>query len=126
MSRALVVDDDEELVKLIGILLKRIGIEAVNATNGQIALDKLAIEPVDVVILDLMLPDMNGFEILRRVRAESRYVNLPILILSAKADSVSIRQGLDLGADGYITKPYVSSNLTERIQSLINNGRRKP
>lgn len=126
MSRALVVDDDVELVKLIEILLKRIGIEAIVASNGQVALDKLATETVDVVILDLMLPDMNGFEILRRVRGLSQYDNTPILILSAKADAVSIREGLDLGADGYITKPYVGSNLTERIQSLISNGRRKP
>ena len=126
MSRALVIDDDEELVKLIGILLKRIGIESVVASNGQAALDILAAEPMDVVILDLMLPDMNGFEILRRVRGLTQYDSTPILILSAKADAVSIREGLDLGADGYITKPYVGSNLTERIQSLISNGRRKP
>lgn len=126
MTRALVVDDDAELVKLIGVLLKRIGVDAINAGDGQAALDKLANEQVDVMILDLMLPDIDGFEVLRRVRAVPQHNELPILILSAKADTLSIREGLDLGADGYVTKPYIGSNLTERIQNLIINGRRKP
>jgi DNA-binding response OmpR family regulator len=117
----LIVDDDPELLKLVAILLKRIPAESVPAKDGQAALDTISKMPkLDLVILDLMLPDMDGFEVLRRIRKQPTLNNIPVLILSAKADPTTIRFGLDNGADGYVTKPYIANSLVDRVQTLLN------
>ncbi|MBN1679321.1 MAG: response regulator [Anaerolineae bacterium] len=115
-----VVDDDYELVKLIGMLLRRIGAEATSFYDGQNVLNYFKDHTPDLVILDLMLPDINGFEILRHIRADDRFDHVPVLILSAKADPSSIRQGLENGADGYVTKPYIANSLIDRVRLLLS------
>jgi DNA-binding response OmpR family regulator len=72
-----------------------------------------------------MLPDMDGLEVLRQIMQGSRWAEMPILILSARVDPETISQGLELGADGYLTKPYLTHSLTERVSALITNGRKK-
>jgi len=120
----LVVDDDKQLLQLVGILLKRVKCQTELIEDGNSALRWLeAPERLDLVILDLMLPDMDGFDILRRIRSRSEFEHVPVLILSAKADPVTIRNGIDYGADGYITKPYLANNLIARVQALLNAGR---
>ncbi len=122
--RILVVDDDHELLKLVTMLLRRIGAEAIPVTDGRAALEALeSAPPPDLIILDLMLPDMDGFEVLRRIRAQERFDRTPVLILSAKADPNSIRYGLDNGADGYVTKPYIANSLIDRVRLLLSVGR---
>jgi two-component system phosphate regulon response regulator PhoB/two-component system alkaline phosphatase synthesis response regulator PhoP len=83
----------------------------------------LAKETPDLIILDLMLPDIDGFEILSRIRSDSRFDQVPVLILSAKADSDSIRRGLENGADSYVTKPYIANTLIDRVRMLLQAGR---
>jgi len=120
----LVVDDDKELLKLVGLLLKRIKCETQLVEDGGSALRWLeAPERLDLVILDLMLPDLDGFELLRRIRNRSEFERVPVLILSAKADPTTIRNGIDYGGDGHITKPYLANNLIARVQTLLNTGR---
>lgn len=120
----LVVDDDKELLKLVSILLKRINAQTITKADGTSAMEWLKeAEALDLIVLDLMLPDMDGFEILRRIRSHQEMDNIPVLILSAKADPTTIRYGLDNGADGYVTKPYVANNLVARIQTLLEAGR---
>ena len=119
----LVVDDDLELLKLIAMLLRRIGAESHTFYNGQEALQYLQTETPDVVVLDLMLPGIDGYEILQQIRADRRMDDVPVLILSAKADPNSIRRGLELGADGYVTKPYIANSLIDRVRLLLNVGR---
>ncbi|NDJ76775.1 MAG: response regulator [Chloroflexi bacterium] len=121
--KIVVVDDDHELLKLISMLLRRIGAEAHAFSHGQEALAFLQDETPDMVVLDLMLPDVDGLEILRQIRAQPRFETMPILILSAKADPNTIRQGLDQGADGYVTKPYIANSLIDRVRLLLRVGR---
>jgi DNA-binding response OmpR family regulator len=120
-----VIDDDLELLKLITMLLRRIGAQSQTFFDGGGALNYLEDNVPGLVILDLMLPDMDGFEILKWIRADQRFTTVPVLILSAKADPVTIRRGLDTGADGYVTKPYIANSLIDRVRLLLN-GKRQP
>ncbi len=123
--RIVVVDDDYELLKLIAMLLRRIGAQSRTFFDGRAALDHLKEEVPDLIILDLMLPDVDGVEILRQIRAQSQFDTVPVLILSAKADPDSIRSGLDNGADGYVTKPYIANSLIDRVRLLLTTGRHR-
>lgn len=126
-TRILVVDDDPNLLVLLSKMLIRVGVTPTTAESGAEALDKLRDEPAfDLLILDLMLPDIDGFEVLSRVRANNSYDDMPVLILSARADPDTIKQGLDLGADGYLTKPYLPNTLTSRVRAVLAQGRRQP
>jgi DNA-binding response OmpR family regulator len=122
----LVVDDDPELLKLVALLLRRIKVESATAADGASAFKWLEnAHRLDLIILDLMLPDIDGLEILRRLRGDPKYNSVPIIILSAKADPNTIRTGLDSGADGYITKPYLANSLISRVETLLKAGREK-
>ncbi|HVO40974.1 MAG TPA: response regulator [Aggregatilineales bacterium] len=126
MAQILIVDDDPSLLKLVGLLMNKLPAQTLSAANGKTALDLISSARPDLVILDLMLPDMDGFEILRRIRAQPALDALPVLILSAKADPSSIRVALDSGADGYVTKPYIASNLVDRVRTLLSSQRTLP
>jgi len=122
----LVVDDDRELLDLVKVLLSRIGIEVIVAETAAAAAQVLRQKPLpDLLILDLMLPDISGIEFLRQMRARTLFDDLPVLILSALADPNQIREGLETGADRYLTKPYIAHNLTGTVQELLRSGRRK-
>jgi len=126
-TRILVVDDDPNLLALLSKMLMRVGVTPTTAENGTEALDRLhGDQPFDLLILDLMLPDIDGFEVLSRIREENTYDDMPVLILSARADPDTIKQGLDLGADGYLTKPYLPNTLTSRVRAVLAQGRRQP
>jgi CheY-like chemotaxis protein len=119
----IVIDDDYELLNLITLLLRRIGVQPQTFDDGSEALNYLTQATPDLIILDLMLPLIDGFEILRQIRAERRFDAVPVLILSARADPRSIRRGLENGADGYVTKPYIANSLIDRVRLLLNTGR---
>jgi DNA-binding response OmpR family regulator len=123
VSRIVVIDDDHELLKLIALLLRRIGAQSRTFFDGQEALNHLQLETPDLVILDLMLPDIDGLEILRQLRSQRRFDHVPVIILSAKADPNTIRKGLENGADGYVTKPYIANTLIDRVRLLLSTGR---
>ena len=123
--RILVVDDDPDLLMLLSKMLERIGTPPTTALNGVEGLKLLEENHFDLLILDLMLPDMDGFDILRQIREDQRYDTMPVLILSALADPDTISEGLDLGADGYLTKPYLPNTLTSRVRAILAKGRQK-
>ena len=123
VPKIVVVDDDYELLKLISMLLRRIGAQVRTFFDGREAMNYLKREVPDLIILDLMLPDVDGLEVLRQIRAQSQFDEVPILILSAKADPNTIRQGLEYGADAYVTKPYIANTLIDRVRVLLNRGR---
>jgi DNA-binding response OmpR family regulator len=124
-KRILVVDDDAELQELVRVLLASIGMDAVSAGTAAAAAQVLRHTPLpDLVLLDLMLPDVSGLELLRQIRGKEVFNNLPIIILSALADPDQIRDGLKMGADRYITKPYVAANLTKVVLEVMRTGRR--
>jgi two-component system, OmpR family, phosphate regulon response regulator PhoB len=124
--RVLVVDDDAELLGLVKMLLTRVGIEVVTAVTAGAAAQILRQPPLPhLLILDMMLPDVSGLELLRQLRSKEVFDTLPVIILSALADPSEIRKGLDAGADRYVTKPYVAHNLTKVVQELLRTGRQR-
>lgn len=122
-ARILVVDDDPGLLILITKMLERIGPTPMTAETGTGALAQLQQGPVDLLILDMMLPDIDGIQILEQVRNDPRFDDMPILILSAKADPQSINEGLEMGADSYVTKPYLPNTLIDRVRMLMHKNR---
>ena len=123
--QVLVVDDDAETRRLISVLLQRIGLQCILVKDGLTALTLLneGLVPA-VIILDLLMPEMDGFEVLSKVRSNPALNTVPVLILSAKADPETIRRGLSSGADAYVTKPYIAHSLVDRMRVLIAAGRR--
>lgn len=125
-KRVLVVEDEPEIQQLIRTMLERVGWEVVSALDVPQAVNILRAKPLpDVMLLDLMLPGIDGYELLRQMRAKPVFDNLPVIIVSALADPDSIRKGLDLGADRYVTKMGIATNLVKTIQDVLRNGRRK-
>lgn len=125
-KRILVVDDDPGLQQLVQVLLNRAGLEGIAAGSAVEAAQLMRTGPMpDVLILDLMLPDISGIEFLRQMRTKPIFDNLPVLILSALADADQIREGLSSGADRYLTKPYLANNLIGTVTDLLKTGRKK-
>lgn len=119
MPRILIVDDEPNIVLSLEYLMKREGWEVATAGDGEAALDAIAGAAPDLVILDVMLPRMSGFEVCRRVRADPRWRTLPILMLTAKGRETEMAKGLDLGANAYVTKPFSTRELVARIRELL-------
>ena len=112
----LLVDDEESIQKLLTFPLERDGYRVVQARDGEEALERFREEDVDLVLLDLALPKLDGIEVCRRLRAES---TVPILMLTARDDEIDKVLGLEIGADDYITKPFSIRELRSRIRAAI-------
>ncbi len=112
----LVVDDEPHVVEFIAMNLELEGFRVVRAANGYEALEKAAREMPDLVVLDIMMPDIDGFETLEKLRDISA---IPVIFLSAKGEEVDRIRGLDLGADDYITKPFGPRELVSRIRAVL-------
>src|SRR3712207_1742508 len=118
----LAVEDDDDTRAMIADILRTAGYEPLLAGTGQAGLDLLAAAPVDLVLLDLRLPDMHGYEICARIR-ESEAMAVPILMLTANEERQGAARGLRLGADDYLRKPFVPEELLERIALLLRRRR---
>ena len=114
MSKILIVEDENAIAELERDYLELSGFEVEVANDGQTGLEKSMSEDYDLIILDLMLPEVDGFEICRQVRAEK---NTPIIMVSAKKDDIDKIRGLGLGADDYMTKPFSPSELVARVKA---------
>jgi len=128
IPRVLIVDDDPGFLKLAEVLIGRAGMEAIFATTAAEAaqvLRNMSRDLPDLVILDMMLPDVSGIEFLRQMREKSIFDDLPVLILSALGDPNQIRQALATGADRYLTKTFVANNLIPTVQDLLATGRKR-
>jgi DNA-binding response OmpR family regulator len=117
--RILIVDDEPNIVVPLEFLMKREGYEVAIAEDGQAALDAIAKRAPDLVILDVMLPRMSGFDVCRHIRADERWRGLKILMLTAKGRDSEMQKGLELGADAYVTKPFSTRDLVARIRTLL-------
>ena len=113
---ALVVEDEDSIAALVRSYLERDGFTVVRARTGKDALDELERRPVRVVVLDIGLPDLDGFEVCRRIRAHSR---VPILMLTARDEEPDRVTGLELGADDYLTKPFSPRELLARVRAVL-------
>ena len=118
-KRILVVDDEIESVKLIGLMLQRRGYEIVAARSGAQALEKAQAEKPDLIILDVMMPDMDGYEVCRRLRANPGTATLPIIMFTAKTMIDDKVAGFQAGADDYLTKPVHPEELASRIEAVL-------
>jgi DNA-binding response OmpR family regulator len=118
-KRILIVDDEPSIVISLEYLMTRAGHEVAVAPDGEAALQAIAARPPDLVILDVMLPRLNGFEVCRRLRADPGLRALKILMLTAKGRDTEIAKGLGLGADAYVTKPFSTRDLVARVDELF-------
>jgi DNA-binding response OmpR family regulator len=122
VSRILIVEDDEDMVRLATHWLERAGYEVVLAGDGHKALKALAADPLpDVVLLDVMLPKTDGFEVLRRIRAESRTKNLPVIMVTSFSRDKDAARGRELGANDYIVKPLMEIDFLKRIEHIVKD-----
>ena len=115
-SRLLIIDDDEKLNKLLTDYLGKMGFEVMSATLPSQGLEKLERESPDLVILDVMLPEMDGFEVCRTIRQSS---TIPVIMLTARGEVMDRVVGLEIGADDYLPKPFEPRELVARIQSIL-------
>lgn len=119
-KRILVVEDEESLLKLETILLTVKGFEVVGAFTGKMAIDKLTTEEFSLVLLDIMLPDIDGFEICQYIRSNPRTATLPIVMLTAKKSQEDHDRGMLCGANAYLHKPFKSVMIIDKITSLLS------
>lgn len=117
MKRILMIEDDPSIIELAGIHLKDIHCELTEASNGFEGLHLASTNSYDAIILDIMLPDINGIEICKRLRAEKNFT--PIIMLTARSEEIDKIIGLETGADDYLTKPFSIREFTARVKALI-------
>lgn len=117
--RILVVDDEKRMVGFIRLNLEHDGFEVIEAFNGAQAIERLRESLPDLILLDIMMPDMDGFEVLRMVREASA---VPVIMLTAKGEENDKVRGLELGADDYVTKPFSPRELVSRVRAVLRRG----
>jgi len=118
-KRVLLAEDEPNIVESLSFLLKRAGFEVAVETDGRRALNAALTDIPDVLILDVMLPDLDGYEVLRQLRADQRAKSMPILMLTAKGQREDRETALKCGADLFITKPFANAELIAAVEQLV-------
>jgi two-component system, OmpR family, alkaline phosphatase synthesis response regulator PhoP len=125
-KKILIVEDENDILQLVKLYLEKEGFRTVTAMTGPEALKQVKAEKPDVMVLDLMLPELDGLEVCKRVRVNPDTAMLPILMLTAKAEESDTIVGLELGADDYVTKPFSPKTLVARVKALVRRLERQP
>ena len=120
MRRVLVVDDEPTARTMLRLILVRAGFEVVEAQDGTEALEEVQRQMPDLMILDIMMPGIDGFEVCQILRSQDETADLPIIMLSARADAESVNRGLLIGATKYLTKPVMPDELTRHVREVLN------
>jgi DNA-binding response OmpR family regulator len=115
----LVVDDDPATLKLVGVILDQEGYDVVPARSGEEGLERARLQHPDLILLDVMMPGLDGYEVVQRLRTDPATARVPILMLTAKSDLEDQITGFEVGADDYLTKPVRRHELTERVASVL-------
>ena len=123
-ERILVVDDEEEILELVRYNLAKEGFAVDCAPSGEAALARIRSQPPALVVLDLMLPGMDGFEVCRALKGDARTARIPVVMLSAKGEETDVVAGLELGADDYVTKPFSPKVLVARVRNVLRRRRK--
>jgi DNA-binding response OmpR family regulator len=118
-QRILIVEDEEAIVEVVSRTLRRHGYETASAADGDDALEKAFSLRPDLVILDLMLPKMDGWEVCRRLKADRQTASVPVLMLTARREERDVVEGLEIGADDYMKKPFSLAELAARVKALL-------
>jgi DNA-binding response OmpR family regulator len=124
MARILVADDDEDIRMLVVMRLQHSGHDVAQAGDGASAVESCRREAPDLVVLDLMMPGMNGLDACRTIRSDPALARTPVILLTARAQSSDVEAGLAAGADDYITKPFSPRDLADRVDALLAQGER--
>ena len=119
MSKILLVDDEPDVIEIVRTRLERDGHVILSAPNGQAALTAAATHKPDLVILDVMMPGLDGFEVLRRLKSGAQTMQTPVIMLTAKTEFSSIAQGWSLDADNYVTKPFQIDELAKIVKDVL-------
>jgi DNA-binding response OmpR family regulator len=120
-KRVLLIDDEASIIKMVSKRLELAGYEVLTAMNGRDGLSKAQLGAPDVVILDLMMPQMSGFEVCAALKKDPKYAHIPIIIFTGKGQEMDERLCRELGANAYITKPHQAGALIEMIEVLLRN-----
>jgi len=115
----LVIDDERDLIELVRYNLEKSGFDVIGATKAEAGLEVAKLNSPDVVILDIMMPGMDGLEVCRQLRADSRTARIPVIMLTAKASEADRVVGLELGADDYLPKPFSPRELVARVRAIL-------
>jgi len=126
MSKILIVDDEQDIVELIAYNLEKEGFSTIKAYDGVSVFNVITTKKPDLLILDLMLPGMNGLDICKKIRANPATADLPIIMLTAKGDELDKIIGLEIGADDYITKPFSVKELVARVRTILRRSQDRP
>jgi DNA-binding response OmpR family regulator len=118
-KKVLIADDEQNIVISIEFLLRREGYEVVVAVDGEAALATARAEKPDLVLLDVMMPKMNGFDVCQAIRADADLAGMRVLMLTAKGRETEVSKGLGLGADAYMTKPFSTKELVAQVRTLL-------
>jgi DNA-binding response OmpR family regulator len=125
-KKILVVEDEAELIGAIQIRLEQAGYEVLTASDGQEALEKARMENPDLIVLDLMLPKIDGYKVCRMLKFDEQYKKIPVVMLTARAQEKDENLGYEVGADAFITKPFKYQALLAKIAELLGGSDSKP
>ncbi len=125
-KKILVVDDQKHIVRLVQITLEKAGYDVVTAYDGVEALEKVEQENPDMIVLDVMMPRMDGFEVLQRLQADPRYQHIPVIMLTAKAQDADIWKGWASGVSSYLVKPFNPRELLTFVQRIFQSMEEPP
>lgn len=119
--RVLVVEDEPENRLFIGLMLRTEGYDVLEAEDGQCALELLAREqPPELILLDVMMPGLNGWQVFQRLRQDPRWARIPVVMLTALAQRSDVERAVELGVDGYLTKPFEPADLIHTMEETLN------
>jgi len=122
----LVVDDEKHIVRLVEVNLRRAGYEVLKAYDGKEALEVIAGQKPDMIILDVMMPQMDGFEVLKELRGNPETAEIPVIMLTAKAQDADVFRGWQAGVDSYLTKPFSPMELLTFVKRIFASGEEGP
>lgn len=120
MARILVADDDVDIRDLVEFKLSTLGHDVTAVGDGQAAIDACRVERPDLAVLDVMMPGVTGLDAIRAIRADPALADLPVILLTARAQESDVETGFDCGADDYITKPFSPRELASRVEALLS------
>ena len=120
-GRLLLIDDEKDFVDTLTVRLEAKGYDIIKAFDGKEGLEKAHAEKPDLIVLDIMMPEMSGYDVCRKLKVDQKFNNIPIIILTAKFEPNDIRFGKDMGADAYLTKPVELNILSDKIAELLKN-----
>jgi DNA-binding response OmpR family regulator len=119
-KKILIVDDEEDLVETVRFPLEMDGYHVLVSHNGEDALDQTRKENPDLILLDLMLPKVDGYRVCQRLKSDDRYKHIPIVMLTAKSQEKDMALGVEAGANGYMTKPFDIRDLLKKVKEYLN------